>query len=63
VNLDIPDKNRAVVNRISSLYGRPDVNLLEMLSEKPLYLNTKKSRNWLRIAGKQYAGTRGFQSG
>jgi hypothetical protein len=43
VDLDVPDKIRTVVNRISSLYGRPVGNLLEILSEKPLYLNTKKA--------------------
>ena len=52
---------RAVARII--LHERPARNLLEMISAKPLYLNTKKGRNWLRIAGKQYAGTRGFQSG
>jgi hypothetical protein len=45
------------------LHERPARNLLEMIRAKPLYLNTKKGRNWLRVAGKQYAGTRGFQSG
>ena len=52
---------RAVARII--LHERPARNLLEMISAKPLYLNTKKGRNWLRVAGKQYAGTRGFQSG
>ena len=52
---------RAVARII--LPERPARNLLEMISTIPLYLNTKKGRNWLRIAGKQYAGTRGFQSG
>ena len=52
---------RAVARII--LHERPARNLLQMISAKPLYLNTKKGRNWLRIAGKQYAGTRGFQSG
>jgi hypothetical protein len=52
---------RAVARII--LHERPARNLLEMISAKPLYLDTKKGRNWLRIAGKQYAGTRGFQSG
>jgi hypothetical protein len=52
---------RAVARII--LPERPARNLLEMISTIPLFLNTKKGRNWLRIAGKQYAGTRGFQSG
>ena len=52
---------RAVARII--LHERPARNLLQMISAKPHYLNTKNGRNWLRIAGKQYAGTRGFQSG
>jgi hypothetical protein len=52
---------RAVARII--LHERPARNLLEMISAKPLYLNTKKGRNWLRTAGLQLPGARGFQSG
>ncbi len=45
------------------LHERPARNLPEMTSAKPLYLNTKKGRNWLRTAGLQLPGARGFQSG
>jgi hypothetical protein len=45
------------------LHERPARNLPEMISAKPLYLNTKNGRNWLRTAGLQLPGARGFQSG
>jgi hypothetical protein len=63
VHLSTTADARTVVNRIASLYGRSNENILTMFQDGPLYVNTQKSRNWLRTAGLQLPGARGFQSG
>ncbi|MGV3661292.1 MAG: hypothetical protein ACO1TE_13980 [Prosthecobacter sp.] len=58
VRLDQKADHGWVINKVTSVYGRPQGDIMSMFNEVPLYVNPqkRKSLGWAQRAGKQYSG-------